>query len=209
MRKETVDLRFKCPFGCLVSGPSMSGKSHFILNIIKRADEFFDRKPDRIVDAYGSWQPAFEQVKNVEFVSGMDGLMSVSFNPKFNNLLILDDLMEELSNDKKASTLFTRDMHHKNVTVFFIVQNLFKQGRSMRDVSLNCQVLVLFNSPRDVEQIKVLQRQTGIKSLEEAYTAAIKDRYGFLVVNLQAHISSNLRLQFGILDKHRRVYWKK
>ena len=49
----------------------------------------------------------------------------------------LADLMEELCNDKKSSTLFTRDRRHKNVTVFFIVQNLFKQGNSMRDIALN------------------------------------------------------------------------
>ena len=59
--------------------------------------------------------------------------------------------MEELSGDKKASTLFTKDMHHKNVTVIFVVQNLFKQGRSMRDI------IVLFKSPRDVQQIRARQ----------------------------------------------------
>ena len=61
--------------------------------------------------------------------------------------------MEELSADKKASTLFTKDMHHKNITVIFAVQKLFKQGKSKRDIALNCQVIVLFKSPRDVQQI--------------------------------------------------------
>ena len=92
----------------------------------------------------------------------MDGLSEVQFDPRLNNLLILDDLMEELAGDKKASTLFTRDTHHKNDTVFFVVQNLFKQGKSMRDVALNSQVIVLFKSPRDVQQIRVLARQPGI-----------------------------------------------
>ena len=45
--------------------------------------------------------------------------------------------MEELANDKKTAARFTRDMHHKNVAVFFIVQNLFKQGNSMRDIALS------------------------------------------------------------------------
>ena len=85
---------------------------------------------------------------DVEFVWGIDGLSEVQFDPRLNNLLILDDLMEEVAGDKKASTLFTRDMHHKNV--FFVVQNLFKQGKSMRDVAVNSQAIVLFRSPRDV-----------------------------------------------------------
>ena len=46
----------------------------------------------------------------------------VKFNPALNNLLIIDDLMEDLCNVRKAATLLTRDMHHNNVTVFFTAQ---------------------------------------------------------------------------------------
>ena len=144
----------------------------------------------------------------VEFVWGIDSLSEVQFDPRLNNLLILDDLMEELAGDKKASTLFTRDMHHKNITVFFVVQNLFKQGKSMRDVALNSQVIVLFKSPRDVQQIRVLARQTGIKDLEKAYLEAIKDPYGYLVINLQPHTPDAIRLQTDIFNRHRRIFRK-
>ena len=47
---------------------------------------------------------------------GIDGLSEVQFDPNVNNLLIIDDLMEELANGKKGSTLFTRDMHHKDLS---------------------------------------------------------------------------------------------
>ena len=104
--------------------------------------------------------------------------------------------------------LFTREMHHKNITVFFLVQNLYKQGKSMRDVALNCQVLILFKSMRDTEQIKVLARQTGIKHLPQAYNEAIKERYGYLVLNLQPHTPDILCLQSDILKK-RKVYLRK
>ena len=120
MLEINASLKLICPFGCIVSGPSMSGKSHFILRLIKRKD-LFDPPPDRIVYAYNSWQKEFDQCPDVEFVWGIDGLSEVQPDPRLNNLLILDDLMEELAGDKKASTLFTRDMHHKNVTVFFVV----------------------------------------------------------------------------------------
>ena len=144
----------------------------------------------------------------MEFVWGVDGLSDVQFDPRLNNLFILDDLMEELAGDKKASTLFTRDMHHKNITVFFVVQNLFKQGKSMRDVALNSQVIVLFKSPRDVQQIRVLARQTGTKDLEKAYLEAIKDPYGYLVINLQPHTPAAIRLQTDIFNRHRRIFRK-
>jgi len=208
MQKVEANTKFQCPFGCLVSGPSMSGKSHFILELLNRADEYFSPPPDRIVYAYGSWQPAFEKMSAVEFVSGKEGLQEVVFNPKLNNILIIDDLMEELSSDKSTSTLFTRDMHHKNVTVFFIVQNLFKQGKSMRDVTLNCQVLILFKS-RDIQQIRVLARQTGIDGLEKAYKQAIKQRYAYLVINLQPHNPDIITLQMDIFAQYRKIYVEK
>jgi len=113
MQRVEASEEFICPFGCMISGPSMSGKSYFILELLRRSKEFFLPPPDRIVYAYGSWQPAFTKVHNIEFVDGVDGLKGITFDPKVNNLLVLDDLMEELSSDKNASTLFTRDMHHK------------------------------------------------------------------------------------------------
>ena len=79
----------------------------------------------------------------------------------------------------------------------------------MRDVALNCQVLILFKSPRDTGQIKVLARQTRIKQLEQAYLDAIKERYGYLIVNLQPAVNELLQLQSGLFDSHRRVYLKR
>ena len=143
MQEIKANRKFIYPFGCIVSHPSMSGKSHFIPKIIKNAKYLIEPPPDQIVYACNCWQKDFDKFPGVEFVSGIDGLSGVKFNPAPNNLLIIDDLMKELCNDKKASTLFTRDTHHNNVTVFFIVQNLFKQGSSMRDIALNSEVIVL------------------------------------------------------------------
>ena len=53
---------------------------------------------------------------------------------------------EEVSETKRAASLFTRDMHHKNVSVWFVLQNLYKQGPSLRSIVLNCQAFVPFRS---------------------------------------------------------------
>jgi len=209
MQKIEADLRFQCPFGCMVVGPSMSGKSHFILELLEKRDQFFSPPQTRVVYAYGIWQQAFEAVHDIEFVKGVEGLAGVDFNPRQPSILVIDDLMEELSNNKELSTLFTREMHHKNITVFFLAQNLYKQGKSMRDVALNCQIMILFKSSRDTGQIKVLARQTGIKQLEQAYLEAIKERYGYLIVNLQPAVNELLQLQSGLFDSHRKVYLKR
>ena len=51
--------------------------------------------------------------------------------------------------------------HHGPHEVQFRMFVLYKQGKGMRDLALNCQVLILFKGPRDTQQIKVLERQTG------------------------------------------------
>jgi len=206
MQKIQANIKFQCPFGCLVAGPSMSGKSHFILQMLKKPVKYFDSSPSRIIYVYSIWQDAYEGMPNITFVEGVQGLTTISFSKKIPTVLVIDDLMEELCNDKSLSMLFTREMHHKNITVFFLVQNLYKQGRCMRDVALNCQVTILFKSPRDTEQISILARQTGIKILKTAYQEAIKERYGHLVINLQPTTPDILRLQSNLLNDHRKVY---
>jgi len=206
MQTVEVNLKFQCPFGCMVVGPSMSGKSFFILQLMQEATKYFDPPPARVVYAYGIWQPAFDKAKNIQFVKGVEGLSQVDFNPKSPTILVIDDLMEELCNNKELSVLFTREIHHKNITVFFLVQNLFKQGKAMRDVTLNCQMLILFKSPRDYEQIRVLGRQLGIPGLVNAYRNAIKARYGYLVINLQPTTPDLLRLQSNIFAEHRQIH---
>ena len=185
MQKIEADLRFQCPSGCMVVGPSMSGKSHFILELLKNRSLYFNPVLVRVVYAYGIWQTAFYNIDGIKFVKGAEGLAGVEFNSSQPSILVVDDLIKELCNNKELSTLFTREMHHKNITVFFLLQNLYRQGKSMRDVALNCQLLILFKSPRDTEQIKVLGRQLGIKEFDKAYREAIKQKYGYLIINLK------------------------
>ena len=83
MQKIKADTRFRSPFGCMVCGPSMSVKSNFIMQLIRK--DLFDPRLDRIVYAYGSWQDELTKAAGVEFVSGVDGLKEVTFNPRINN----------------------------------------------------------------------------------------------------------------------------
>ena len=55
--------------------------------------------------------------------------------------------------------LFTKGSHHRNLSVIYIVQNLFHQGKGNRSISLNSHYLVLFKNPRDKLQILTLAKQ--------------------------------------------------
>ena len=52
-------------------------------------------------------------------------------------LVVIDYLMQELSNDQKITNLFTKGCHHRNLSVIFILQNIFHRGKELRDMRLN------------------------------------------------------------------------
>jgi len=62
----------------------------------------------------------------------------------------------------KLSELFNNGSHHRNISLVLITQNLFLQGLSSRDISLNSKYIVLKN-PRIKTQIVNFSRQTTQK----------------------------------------------
>ena len=71
----------------------------------------------------------------------------------------MDDQMIEAGKDNRIVNLFTKGSHHRNLSVIYIVQNLFHQGKGNRSISLNSHYLVLFKNPRDKLQILTLAEQ--------------------------------------------------
>ena len=59
---------------------------------------------------------------------------------------IIEDLMTECANNKCLAMLFTKGRHHLNLSVIFIMLNLFYKDSYIRDVSLNLQYLILFKA---------------------------------------------------------------
>ena len=83
------------------------------------------------------------------------------------NLIVLDDLMAHSGKDKRIADLFTKGSHHRNLSIIYIVQNVFHQGKEMRNISLNAHYIVLFKSPRDRQQISILARQVNPDRVQE------------------------------------------
>ena len=110
--------------------------------------------------------------------------------------------MTQLHSDQRLTRLFTVGSHHRNLSVIFIVQNLFHQGKEMRNLSLNSHYIILFKNPRDRFQVSVLARQMypgKAKFLEEAYNDATKGHYGYLILDLKPDTDEDFRVRTGIL----------
>ena len=105
------------------------------------------------------------------------------------NLIVFDDQMIDASKDQRIVNLFTRSgFHQRNLSVIYILQNLFHQGKGSRTISLNSHYLVLFKNPRDKLQILTLAKQmspgqTGF--FLDQYEEAVKTPFGYLLIDLK------------------------
>ena len=76
-------------------------------------------------------------------------------NPRYNKIIILDDLMAEATDSPVVSRLFTQG-RHRNTSVILLLQNMFPKGKYNTDISPNAQYLALFRSPSDRKQIGII-----------------------------------------------------
>ena len=138
----------------------------------------------------------------MEFKQECDDSFYQSLTPFQANLVVLDDQMSNMGNSKVLSKLFTEGSHHRNLTVIYIVQNLFDKGKSHRSVSLNSQYIVLLKNPRESSQIECLSRQIYGKRngrfLIDAFKDATNEAYGYLVLDLRPDTDEELRVRSKI-----------
>jgi hypothetical protein len=174
-----------------------------------------DKPPSRVVYSYSEWQPGFDDIQkecDIEFVQGLGDILEneTFFDSKNPTLLIIDDLARAVAEDTRCTKIFTQYLHHKNVCAVLILQNLYTQGKAMRDIHLNSQYLILFKSVRDVGQIGVLARQMGLPHIVEAYRTATSEPYTPLLLDMKPDTPEYLRVRSHFLPhQFTRLYLKK
>ncbi|XP_044591455.1 uncharacterized protein LOC123269684 [Cotesia glomerata] len=194
-----MDPRWKHPWTSIVCGPTGCGKTVFVKRFIKHLPQMSDTNFAKIIFHYGEWQSSYDEYincKNIEFREGLPGSEDYS-GDKTAKLVIIDDLMREASNNAVIN-LFTKGSHHKNLSVIFLTQNIFHQGRSQRDISLNANYIVIFKNPRDRSQIQHLARQVNPENtrfLQEIYYDATSSPHGYLLLDLKQSTPENCRFR--------------
>ena len=95
--------------------------------------------------------------KSILFERGVPELSEdlCEINARYDNIIILDDLMAEATDSPVVSRLFTQG-RHRNASVILLLQNMFPKGKYNTDISRNAQYLALFRSPSDRKQIGII-----------------------------------------------------
>ena len=212
-----TDPRFKTPSSIMISGPSQCRITLLTLKLLKNTEEIFTGEIHKIIYCYGAYQPCFaefkEHIPNIEFVQGFPETI-LDFFENQPGILIVDDLMGSCSNDQLMADIMTKHSHHRNITVVYIVQNLFPPGKFSRTISLNCHYIFAFKNLRDSMGISNLIQQVFCNKKErmyamESFQDATDKMYGYLLFDLHPSTSTDFRLRTNVFPDERHIAYVK
>ena len=188
--EEIPDSKLEKTFRLIVGGGSGSGKTEFVKRQVN--ENHFSSPFDKIVYCYPDYLcdiPAeFNQI--VEYQPGICDLAYFASLPK-NSLVILDDMMSECGNSDAIMKLFSVVARKRNLSVIFIVQNIYDKTKQFRNIRLNATGFVLFKFYAATDITKRILRDINCgdliskRQLEQIYEE--KFAYIFIDIHPERH----------------------
>ena len=184
---DPLELHFKHCTTIQVSGPTR-WKTRLVQRIFE--EQLIQPFATRIIWVYSEWQPDYDMIRErypgIEFEKEWRDDIFDSLTPEQYNILVLDDQMGVASSSKSVCDLFTTGSHQGNLTVIYLVQKVYNQGKSQRTISLNSDYSVVFRNGRDASQFQTLAYQICPSNgdwLVDAFKDATSKQYWCLVLD--------------------------
>ena len=210
------DLKIDTPARIFFSGPSGSGKTSFIKDFLCNSVDVFNHPVKNIVFCYGVDQPMYSEMRElfhgeIKFVYGFPSYIEDYLNNRGqHDLLIVDDLIEEVSESKQFLKYYMKLSHHWNFSIITLTQNLFFKSTHLRSCSLQASAFFLFKTRRGLDQIQTIGRQlfpTNPNFLLESFKKATRGDFGYLFVNLSPRCPDILRIRGNILPQKKMIVY--
>lgn len=198
-------IRFPNCSNICISGGTGCGKTVFTFKLLTSKDAF-PTQPQKILYCFGIYQDLFDKMKaELPQLTLHEGLPDTATLKQFadgqHNLVVLDDLMSKVVQAPEMEQLFVQFSHHLQLSVIFLCQNCFVQGRYSRTIFLNMHILILFKTMRGGSQIAMLGRDLYPGRgdvVTQAYADATAVPFGYLVVDMAPHSEDQYRLRTRI-----------
>jgi len=179
------------PFRMIISAPSGSGKTNFLMNLITAFDNTFYKI---IICVKNKAEPLYEmieeklnnnKIKQVEIYE--DGEVPQLPDDKKNRLIIFDDLLYD--NQSEIKQYFIRG-RKKGFSCIYLTQSYFKTPKDLR---LQCNYIVLGRNvlKRDLNIIlQEIASNLTLDELQHFYNVATKEPLNVLLIDL---VKRNIR----------------
>lgn len=193
----------------LVTGAAGNGKSTFVEKLITNR-KYWKKDFDKILYCYGIYSKTVESISqnspHIQLISGLPRNLLANplevLNPHETNMLVLDDMSLESNDSKELTSFISRGVTHANCCLISIEHFLFSPSAQRRNQSFHYSQLILFKSTRNLQQLAILAKQTGVclpKTLIEAYKDSTRKPFSPLVVDLRSETPDDLRLLTNVL----------
>jgi hypothetical protein len=196
---EIVKYPLRWPSTALVIAPSFSGKTWFILDLIKKRNIVYNTKIDHVFYVYSNHQSLFDKFASSHSeVKFTKEIPEIPEGNKENILLIFDDCQHhhEAKDNKYISEVFTALSHHRNVSVICSWQTLFP--KQLKTVSNNATYYIIFPLRRNKCGLDILNRQLFPENpgtIRNAMNDVEKTKYQYLLIDCSAEQSNEFRIR--------------
>ena len=180
-----MPLKFMANKNTIIFGQTGAGKTYFMLEVIRQ--KLIHPFPKNIYYMYNIEQDFMYRWNETEEqkITFIQGLGVEQMNTSEPSLLVIDDLL--LSTNKEVVEMFILGSHHKQISLFYLTQNLFPNCNMNRTMSNNAHYYVLFHNQRNFRQIHTLAHQIyvgrDVQRITNAYKRASKQERGFVVLS--------------------------
>lgn len=215
--------KFVAPSGYLICGPSQSGKTQLVCEMILQRQHMFSSVPKKIIFVYNCWQEKYDTLMRalqdvITFrtdIPKKDELQALHAEDEHGHiLLVIDDKFSQFKKGAMGEHLVELAAvmnHHLFMSTIFISQSLFC-GEIQKQIGLNCQYILIFRNPRSQQQVKILGSQIfgagGAPHFIDAYKKAVLRPHGFILLDLHPSTEEKMRLKSGILPQEELIVYQ-
>ncbi len=190
----------------LMTGCSQSGKTYLLRDILLRAGDIFQTAPTICIFVYTHWQKPYEEVKEkwgkqvlfTQQIPTEEEVVNVMSGHE-HGIFVADDKGEKIESPFFRS-LLCRLGHHCHMSSFCLLQDANLTSKASSSLKKNFHVIIVLRSPRERSFVRSLAIQTGdYRCLMHAYDDAVKNKYGYICIDLHPAAESEFRYRTNIL----------
>ena len=197
------------PFRIIVSGSSGVGKTELVKEIVNK--EFYKESMENVIYCYPDYLSEIPTEFDIP-VQYHQGIPDVAFMSSLakKSLLILDDMMCEVSKCENISKLFSVIARKRQISIILIVQNIFQRGPHFRNIRLNSTGIILFKT-RSTTSNRALLRELDLNNLisKKSLDDALSEKHEYIFIDIHPNHQNDFgSIRGNIFSNYLRIYYK-